>query len=104
MEKTSEFKYFDNIEEALDTNFKYWEVDEIGNISRKDKNYPIDAKRLTEMNWLNHILQKNLNSAEQEFYFVFLEALKKAGYISLTINLLDNLKISAEKSSTEETL
>lgn len=102
MDGTTEFSIFDNMEAAFDNGFNHWEIDEIGNISRIHQNYHINAERLTEMNWINHILQKNDNTAEQEFYFVFLEALKRAGYISLTIDLLNPLMISAEKSSTEE--
>ena len=88
-----------NIEDALNATYKFWEIDDNGNIIRlHQESYIIEKDRLTELNWLNHILNKYDENAGNEFYFVFMEALKKAGYKTLTIDLEDSLnKITATK-------
>ncbi len=83
------FSPFDKemIDKVLSNELKYWTVDEQGDISRKDRNYEISHQRLTDINWLDQILSKNEKNAEQEFYFVFIEALRRAGYKTVTIDL-----------------
>lgn len=49
------------------------------------------------MNWLNQVIRKNEKTAESEFYFAFVEALRRAGFKRLIINLEDETRISAEK-------
>lgn len=96
MEDTG-FSIFDKHNEVFNEKFSFWNVDDEGNIFRNDYNYEIAADRLTEMNWLNHVMHKNEKTAESEFYFVFTEALRRAGYKKLIIDLEDETKISAEK-------
>lgn len=91
------FNIFDKINKVFDEEFKFWNVDENGNIFRKDYNYEIKAERLIAMNWLNQVMHKNEKIAESEFYFVFTEALRRTGYKKLIIDLEDETKISAEK-------
>lgn len=92
----NEFRIFDDMEDALEDNFEFWEVDEEGNITSKSSTYEIPKERLDEMNWLSHILQKNEKSREKEFYFAYIKALKNAGYKSIVIDLNDinNLEIT----------
>ena len=88
-----------NIEDALNATYKFWKIDDNGNIRRLfQEDYIIEKDRFTEMNWLNHILGKYDENAGNEFYFVYMEALKKAGYKTLTIDLEDSLnKITVAK-------
>ena len=92
----NEFRIFDDMEDALEDNFEFWEVDEEGNITSKSSTYEIPKERLDELNWLSHILQKNEKSREKEFYFAYIKALKNAGYKSIVIDLNDinNLEIT----------
>ncbi|MCR4857310.1 MAG: hypothetical protein K5890_03830 [Bacteroidales bacterium] len=86
------------MDKIFNNSFEYWNIDNTGNISKKRMVYEIEQNRLTEMNWLNHILSKNEKTEEQEFYFVFIEALRRAGYKKLIIDLEDsNNKITAIK-------
>ncbi len=86
------------IEKALSSDFDFWNLDEEGNISKKGMRYELPSDRLTEYNWLNHILPQNDKSTEKEFYFVYIEALKRAGYKKITIDLEDpNNPIIASK-------
>ena len=91
------FNVYDKFNEVFDNKYNFWDVDETGNIVRKDQSYEIGSERLTEMNWLNHVMSKNEKIAGCEFYFVFTEALRRAGYKKLIIDLEDETKITAEK-------
>lgn len=87
----------ENLEDIFQNNFTFWDVDDKGNISKKDKKYEISCDRLLELNWLEHIIKKNKQTAEQEFYYVFMAALKNAGYSQITINLDEPFKLQATK-------
>ena len=43
--------------------------------------------------------EKKEKTAESEFYFAFVEALRRAGFKRLIINLEDETRISAEKQN-----
>lgn len=92
-----EYIKMQNEEEIFQNNFTFWDVDNKGNISKKDKNYEIPCDRLTELNWLEQVIKKNELTAEQEFYYVFMVALKNAGYSQITINLNDPFNLDATK-------
>lgn len=91
------YSIFDKINDVFNETFKFWNVDEEGNIFRKDYHYEIPSEHLTIMNWLNQVMSKNEKTAESEFYFAFVEALRRAGFKRLIINLEDETRISAEK-------
>lgn len=91
------FNVYDKFKETFNEKFNFWDVDEVGNIVRKDQSYEIGCERLTEMNWLNQVIRKNEKTAESEFYFAFVEALRRAGFKRLIINLEDETRISVEK-------
>ena len=93
------FNVYDKFNEVFNEKFNFWDVDEVGNVVRKDQRYEIGFERLTETNWLNHIIRKNEITAESEFYFAFVEALRRAGFKRLIINLEDETRISAEKQN-----
>ena len=96
--RTVDFSDSNFFNKVITNNFEYWDIDELGNILRKEDNYPIEHHRLLVHNWLDQIIKKNGSNAEQEFYFVFLEALERAGYKKLIIDLKDPLhSISVEK-------
>lgn len=87
-----------DLEEIFTKKFNHWDVDDMGNISRKIQSYPISFDQLSDMNWLNHIFSKDIDPTEKnEFYFVYLKALKNAGFQKITIDLEKPYKISAEK-------
>lgn len=82
----------DNIEETLNENFKFWTVSEKGDISRSYRpEEGIPAENLLDTNWLSHMMGKervkDSKSAESEFYFVFMEALRRAGYKKITLDV-----------------
>lgn len=53
----------------------------------------IGTSGLTQQNWLTHILNKSdaneIYKDGVDFYFAYFEALKRAGYKSITISLTD---------------
>ncbi len=93
----------DNIEETLNENFKFWTVSEKGDIGRPDRSeVQISAEELLSENWLHYTIGKERKTgskcAESEFYFVFMEALRRAGYKKITLDVEDpRIPISGEK-------
>lgn len=93
----------DNIDEALKNDFEFWTVSEKGDISRPDRaEVQIPAEDLLSQNWLSHMIGKERNkdskSAEAEFYFAYMEALRRAGYKRITLDLENpHAAISGEK-------
>ena len=82
----------DNIDEALENGFEFWSVTENGDICRYDRSeIQITADRLLETNWLTQEIGKtrkpDSKTAESEFYFVYIEALRRAGYKKITLDL-----------------
>lgn len=82
----------DNIEKALDNDFKFWSITDDGDICRPDRSeIQIQAGELLDVNWLSQIIGKervqNSKNAESEFYFVFMEALRRAGYKKITLDV-----------------
>ena len=78
--------------------FKYWTVFENGDMEEKfdpkeksESPYQIPANRLNIMNWLSHAFTRTgadwNDEKKLEFYFAYVEALKNAGFTSLTIDL-----------------
>lgn len=78
--------------------YKYWTVSENGDMDEKIVPeeqpypcYPIPANRLNELNWLTHVFNKVgpdwPDEKKIEFYFAYLEALRNAGFKSITIDL-----------------
>lgn len=93
MDDSLGFRLFDDVENDLHQ-FKYWDVDSDGNI--KYLGYTktqINKDQLTKGNLLTHYLMKDLDDgASKEFYFAFVQALRNAGYTSMTIDLTDIFK------------
>lgn len=78
--------------------FKYWTVFENGDMEEKfdpkeksESSYQIPANRLNKMDWLSHAFTRTgadwNNEKKLEFYFAYVEALKNAGFTSISINL-----------------
>ena len=85
---------FDSVDEDLENQFEHWTISNCGDIEHRERtDIVIPQSALLNQNWLTHILKKvsygNCAPAEQEFYFVYLEALKRAGYRKITIDLED---------------
>lgn len=85
---------FDDIENDLAPNFEFWTISDKGDILYKGRDYiSIPSEDLLSMNWLSQEIKKerspNSKSAESEFYFVFIEALRRAGYKTITIDVTD---------------
>ena len=84
---------FSNLDDDLQNNeFQFWTVADNGDIGRPDRtDIQIPKEKLLSQNWLTHVIAKerhpNTDSAEKEFYFVLMEALRRAGYKRITINL-----------------
>lgn len=83
----------DDVKDALsEQSFKWWTVDESGNISYKGHSKAfISSENLTTENQLTHQMSR-LRSEEEiganaEFYFAYLEALRNAGYKKITIDV-----------------
>lgn len=95
----SEFRITDDFDEVFNRNFKHWKIDDKGNISLNNQpHYEITYDRLIEQNWLNQVISKCQEDATHEFYFVFIEALRRAKYKTITIDLKDPVnKITAER-------
>lgn len=90
-------KIFDDMESVFEATFKNWEILEDCTIVSKNRRYTIEGDRLLEQNWLNHILNKVGEQYDKEFYFVYLEALRRKGYKKITIDIVDKRSlISAE--------
>lgn len=93
----------DNIDDALSGDFNFWTVSEKGDIGRPDRSdVQISAEELLTDNWLFQMIDKERKagsrSAEAEFYFVFMEALRRAGYKKITLDVEDiHAPISGEK-------
>lgn len=84
----------ENIDETLSDDFKFWTVSEKGDIGRPDRREVIiSAEELLDTNWLSHEISKerilNSKAAEAEFYFVFMKALRNAGYKRITLDVED---------------
>lgn len=82
----------DNLDEALDNDFKFWSITDNGDICRPDRSeIQIQASELLDVNWLSHIIGKgrvpDSKNAESEFYFVFMEALHRAGYKRIMLDV-----------------
>lgn len=98
-----EYNPLDNIDEALKNDFDFWTVSDKGDIGRPDRTeVQIPAEELLSQNWLSHMIGKERyvgsKSAEAEFYFVFMEALRRAGYKKITLDVEDlHADISGEK-------
>lgn len=86
-----DFKLFENIEEDLSPIYSSaWEVMDDGCICYKGHpKFVIDAKSLAHGNKLTEVLSKVLDkgNATALFYFAFMQALKNAGYSTITIDL-----------------
>lgn len=87
-----EYNPLDNIDEALKNDFEFWTVSEKGDISRPDRaEVQIPAEDLLSQNWLSHMIgkerDKDSKSAEAEFYFAYMEALRRAGYKRITLDV-----------------
>lgn len=78
--------------------FKYWTVFENGDMEEKydpkeqsESSYPISANRLNKTNWLSHVFKKVgpdwSDEKKIEFYFAYVEAIKNAGFTSISIDL-----------------
>lgn len=85
---------FDDIDNDLTMDFEYWEISDNGDISLFGRDdIRISSKDLLSMNWLSHEIKKerrpNSRSAESEFYLVYIEALRRAGYRTITIDVRD---------------
>lgn len=93
MDDSLEFRLFDDVENDLHQ-FKYWDVDSDGNIKYLGHTKtPISKDQLTKGNLLTHYLMNKLeDGASAEFYFAFIQALRNAGYTSMTIDLTDIFK------------
>lgn len=69
-----------------------WEVAKDGKITYKGHTGTvIEANVLTTGNRLTEVMSKvlDIDKANEQFYFAFLQALKNAGYSKLTIDLND---------------
>jgi hypothetical protein len=90
MEKV--YNPLDNINDALSADFNFWTISEKGDIGRPDRSdVLISAEELLDTNWLTQEIGKervsNSKAAEAEFYFVFMEALRRAGYKKITLDV-----------------
>ena len=78
----------DGFEEALIPQYeKYWEIKDDGtmvNIASPQK-YTIEGERLTEENWLYPIFEKSGDYFNKEFFFAYMEALRRRGISQITI-------------------
>lgn len=87
----SDFKMFEDIEEDLSPIYSSaWEVMDNGRICYKGHSgFVIEANALTSGNRLTEVLSKvfEIDNATTQFYFAFMQALKNAGYSSITIDL-----------------
>lgn len=95
------WKLFDNLENDLSDNLKWWDIDENGNIQYKGGTQSsINASDLTKCNYLTHVLKKVRSDAEKdanaEFYYAYLWALKNAGFKKVTIDLCNPYAIICE--------
>ena len=81
----------DNIEEALTNSWEeYWEIKDDGtmiNIQSPRMTYRIEGERLTEENWLYHIFEKGEDYYNKEFFFAYMEALRRRGITQITIDV-----------------
>lgn len=83
----------DNVRDTLfEQSFKWWSVDEHGNISYKGHSKAfISSENLTNGNQLTHQMSRLRSEEEKEanaeFYFAYLEALRNAGYKKITIDV-----------------
>ena len=85
---------FEDIEDTLSNDFQFWRVAENGDISRSDREYiEITSQHLLEQNWLTIEMEKERHrgtaNAEREFYFAYIEALRRAGYKKIIIDVRD---------------
>lgn len=85
---------FDDVDEDLINDFKYWTIGVNGDIGRPDReDVQISKEELLSQIWLTHVIKKerhhNTDSAESEFYSVFMEALKRAGYKKIILDVED---------------
>jgi len=87
---------FECIYNDLDETFqedwvKDWIIEDDGTIRLQYGNhYEIAGNRLTETNWLSHILEKDLGkggNGEQTFYSAYIAALKKIGIKKVEIDV-----------------
>jgi hypothetical protein len=79
----STYRQMPDPEQAADP-ISDWMVDKDGNLVNKEKAYEIPRDRLTEDDWIIHMMEKgwvNMNS----FMPAYLEALKRAGHRSVRI-------------------
>lgn len=80
----------DGFEEALIPQYeKYWEIKDDGtmvNIASPQK-YTIEGERLTEENWLYPIFEKSGDYFNKEFFFAYMEALRRRGISQITIDV-----------------
>lgn len=86
-------KLNDDLEDIFTPNYSSaWEVSDDGCICYKGHSgFVIEANALTRGNRLTEVLSKILefDNATTQFYFAFMQALKNAGYSSITIDLND---------------
>ena len=90
--KSESLHLFEDVEKDLTERFTWWEVDDKGNIKFKGHTKTsISAEDLVIGNLLTHVLSRKRNeneeSANSEFYFAFMLALKRAGYKKITIDI-----------------
>ena len=71
------FNVYDKCNEVFNEKFNFWDVDEVGNIVRKDQRYEIGCERLTEMNWLNQVIRKNEKLLKVNFTLPLLKHLEE---------------------------
>lgn len=85
------YRIFDNEEDVFkETWEKYWEIQDDGtmiNIQHPQKSYRIEGDRLTEENWLYHIFGKEPDYFNKEFFFAYMEALRRRGVTQITIDI-----------------
>lgn len=85
------FNQFEDIEGDLTPKYSSaWDVKPDGCICYKGHSrFVIEANALTCGNRLTEVLSKilEINNATTQFYFAFMQALKNAGYTSITIDL-----------------
>lgn len=84
------YRIFDNEEDVFkETWEKYWEIQDDGtmvNIASPQK-YTIEGERLTEENWLYPIFEKSGDYFNKEFFFAYMEALRRRGISQITIDV-----------------
>lgn len=92
MSEDNTFRLFDDVEKDLTPNFGNWEVKDNGDLlyhgkALATKEFPIDC---IKTNGITAMMQKHWGEYAKDgvdFYFAYLEAMRRAGYQSLTIDL-----------------